>query len=127
MYAESELSQPPGAMDDIADPQLLPAPAVPDPLREIRDLRRLVRIGVYAAITNDLPIYYFALDLSFVQVAVVAVIAWIISVAAVEGAFVQAFKLRKHSAYPSVIFVQMGAVQSSTVAHHTGLAVLGKL
>ncbi|MBI2912713.1 MAG: GGDEF domain-containing protein [Chloroflexi bacterium] len=127
MYAESELSQPPGAMDDIADPQLLPAPAVPAPLKEVRDLKLRVQIGVYAAILGVLPIDYLAFAFSLFQILTIYIISMIIAVTAIEFAFAQMFKLRKQSAYPGVIVVQLGAVQASIVAYHTGLAVLGKL
>jgi len=127
MYAESELSQPPEAMDDLADPQLLVAPTVPDSLKEVRDLKLRVQIGVFAAIVSLVPFYLFVLPLSPLRFLAVFGFSMIIAVTAIESAFAEMFKLRKRSAYPGVIVVQLGAVQSSTVAHHTGLAVLGKL
>ncbi len=127
MYAESELSQPPEAMNDIGDSQLLVAPTVPDPLKEVRDLRLRVQIGVFAAIIALVPFYLFVLPLSSLQFVAVFGFSFLIAITAIESAFAEMFKLRKRSAYPGVVVVQLGAVQSSTVAYHTGLAVLGQL
>ncbi len=102
-------------------------PEIPDFLREIRDLRLRVRAGVYAAVTGSLLINQFALHLSPLQMAVMSSISVLISLAAVEGAFIKAFKLRKHSAYPGAMFVQLGQVDSLAAAYRSGLAALGKL
>jgi len=80
----------------------------PDPLREVRSLKRWVRIGVYCAIFGSEPLYIFVLHMSATQVVTGLVIGLIIAFTAIEGAFAQMFKLRKRSAYPNVILVRLG-------------------
>ncbi len=98
-----------------------------DPLRDVLKLRRAIRIGVYTAITVDLPFYYVALGYTLAQVAAVGIIGWIIALVAVETAFRQMIMLRKRSAYPNVLLVEMGVVGDTALAAQRGLDVIVRL
>ena len=98
-----------------------------DPLREVRTLKKWVRIGVYVAIFGTEPLYIFVLHMSMVQVVVGLVIGLIIAFTAIEGAFAQMFKLRKRSAYPNVLLVELGSVPKLSAAAHRGLVTIERL
>ena len=98
-----------------------------DPLRDVLKLRRAIRFGVYTIITADLPFYYFALGYTLSQVAAVGIIGWIIALVAVETAFRQMIRLRKRSAYPNVLLVEMGVVNDTALAAQRGLDVVVSL
>ncbi len=100
---------------------------VPDPLRDVLNLRRWIRAGVYTIITVDLPFYYFALGYTLAQVAAVGIIGWIIALVAVETAFRQMIKLRKRSAYPNVLLVEVGNAGETASAAQHGLEVAARL
>src|SRR5687767_11621167 len=72
---------------------------IADPLREVRTLKRVVQVGVYAAILGTEPFYLFVLHYSWGQLLSGLLIGLIIATVAIEGAFNQMFKLRKRSAY----------------------------
>jgi hypothetical protein len=76
------------------------SPATVDPLREIRALKRLVQVGVYAAILGTEPFYFFVLHYSWPQLLSGLLVGLIIATVAIEGAFYQFFRLRKRVAYP---------------------------
>ncbi|TMC00465.1 MAG: PAS domain S-box protein, partial [Chloroflexi bacterium] len=99
----------------------------PDPLREVRSLKRWVRIGVYCAIFGSEPLYIFVLHMSATQVVTGLVIGLIIAFTAIEGAFAQMFKLRKRSAYPNVILVRLGGAPGVGDAAANGLATVQQL
>jgi diguanylate cyclase (GGDEF)-like protein/PAS domain S-box-containing protein len=96
-----------------------------DPLKEVRTLKKWVRIGVYTAIIGTEPLYIFVLNMSTAQVLVGLVIGLVIAFTAIEGAFAQMFKLRKRSAYPNVLLVELGTVGglSQAVQHGLGTAL----
>lgn len=98
-----------------------------DPLKEVRTLKRWVRIGVYAAIIGTEPLYIFVLHMSMSQVIVGLVIGLIIAFTAIEGAFAQMFKLRKRSAYPNVLLVELGTAGGLSHAVQQGLAATLRL
>lgn len=77
-----------------------------DALREVRNLRKWTRIGVYLAFSLPLPVYY-VVGLSLVEVAVVMSMAFAIATAAVEGAFKQGFRIRKRVAYPQIVINEL--------------------
>jgi diguanylate cyclase (GGDEF)-like protein/PAS domain S-box-containing protein len=98
-----------------------------DPLKEVRTLKRWVRIGVYAAILGTEPLYIFVLQMATAQILVSLVIGLIIALTAIEGAFAQMFKLRKRSAYPNVLLVELGNAGGLSPAAQHGLAVTLRL
>lgn len=107
-----------------------PAPAsgnASDQLKEIRDLRRRVQIGVYSAVLGLQIINFFVLGLNTLQISVSAVAGFGISIAAVEGAFVRGLQARKRSAYPRVLLAELGAVYTVSEAAPLTLAVLHRL
>ena len=98
-----------------------------DPLKEVRTLKRWVRIGVYTAILASEPLYIFVLNMSLSQVLVGLVIGLVIAFTAIEGAFAQMFKLRKRSAYPNVLLVELGTVSGLSSAVQAGLGTTARL
>jgi len=98
-----------------------------DPLKEVRTLKRWVRVGVYTAILASEPLYIFVLHMSLSQVLVGLVIGLVIAFTAIEGAFAQIFKLRKRSAYPNVLLVELGTAGRLSPAVQHGLAVTLRL
>src|SRR5688572_28971774 len=103
------------------------AAAIADPLREIRALKRLVQIGVYAAILGTEPFYLFVLHYSWPQLLTGLIIGLFIATTAIEGAFAQMFKLRKRSAYPGVILQQLSTAVDVDSALAQALPVLTRL
>ena len=93
-----------------------------DPLKEVRTLKKWVRIGVYAAILGTEPLYIFVLQMATTQILVSLVIGLIIAFTAIEGAFAQMFKLRKRSAYPNVLLVELGNAGGLSPALQQGLS-----
>jgi GAF domain-containing protein len=82
-----------------------------DPIRDALRVKRFVQAGTYGAIIASLPLYHFALAYSAPQLLAVLFIGLSIATAAIEGAFWQIFKLRRQSAYPHLIAVELGTVQ----------------
>ena len=107
--------------------EALAAPAFPDPLKELRELKRRVQLGVYGCIVALVPFYVFVLPLSRYQFLAVYGFSLVIAFTAIEFAFSQMAKLRKRSAYPGVLVLQLGGVPSSAAACRAGLAVLDRL
>src|SRR3990172_559413 len=124
MYSEFQL---PPLTESAPEEFSVPAPSGDDPLQEVRDLRKHVRTAVYAAILLALVFDAFVLGFNQLQLAVIALFSVLISAGSVEGAFLQAFKLRKQSAYPRDIIVQLSDANSSALAHQRGLAVIIRL
>jgi diguanylate cyclase (GGDEF)-like protein/PAS domain S-box-containing protein len=98
-----------------------------DPLAEVRTLKHRVRIGVYSAILLSEPFYYFALHYSLPQLAVGLLVGLIIASSAISFAFGQMFKLRKRSAYPNVLLVELGSVSTTAEATQPALAAINRL
>ncbi len=96
-------------------------PLPPDPLREVRILKRIVQIGVYLGIAGYLVPFRVLLDMSTPQLMGPLIAGLIIATVAIEGAFWQMFRLRKQSAYPHLIALQLNAV--SDLAHASNLAL----
>jgi diguanylate cyclase (GGDEF)-like protein/PAS domain S-box-containing protein len=101
--------------------------AIADPLREVRALKRLVQIGVYAAIFGTEPFYLLILHYSWGQLLSGLLVGLIIATAAIEGAFNQMFKLRKRSAYPAVILQTLSTATDVDSALSQALPVLTSL
>ena len=93
----------------------------PDPLRQVRILKRIVQLGVYMAIPGYLVPFRLLLDMSYHQLTGPLAAGLIIATVAIEGAFWQFFKLRKQSAYPNILAVQLGAIQDLRQASDSAL------
>lgn len=107
-----------------------PVPASPnasDHLREVRDLKRRVQVGVYSTVLGQQMLNYFVLGFSTLQILVAGAVAFGISIAAVEGAFVHGLQLRKRSAYPRVVLAELGGAYTVSEACPRVLAVLRRL
>ena len=109
--------------DGEAQPSSPSAGSVPDPLRDVLKLRRWVRFGVYAAILASEPFYYFVAGYSPLQMLAGFAIGVVIAFFAIEGTFKEMIKLRKRSAYPNVLLVEIGNISETAVAAQHGLAV----
>jgi diguanylate cyclase (GGDEF)-like protein/PAS domain S-box-containing protein len=86
-----------------------------------------VAIGVFSVITLDLPLYYYLLDYTLTQVAVVGVVGWMIAATAIHLAFAQMIKLHKRSSYPRAILEELGTAPSVSQASARALDVLSRL
>ena len=84
---------------------------LPDPIREVLTVKRWVQVGVYIAVTLPLPLYYVFLGLNAVQLSVWLGVALVIATAAIEGTFWYMMKLRKQSAYPNILAMELGTAQ----------------
>jgi diguanylate cyclase (GGDEF)-like protein/PAS domain S-box-containing protein len=102
-------------------------PPIPDPLREVRTLKRWVQIGVFAAIYGSEPFYLLVLHYSVPQAMIGLLIGTLIAVLAIEFAFGQMFKLRKRSAYPGVILQQLSTAPDVDAAVHQALPIISTL
>jgi hypothetical protein len=87
-----------------------PAPVPPKPedvLRDVYALRRRVLLGVYSVITFDLPLY-FLFGYTWTQVAVLGVAGWLIAGVSILVTFEQIIRLRRRTAYPGLLMVNLG-------------------
>ena len=100
---------------------------IADPLAEVRNLKRIVQVGVYGAIIGSEPFYYFVLHYSVPQLFLGLAIGLIIAFTAIEFAFGQIFKLRKRSAYPNVVLVELGGASASDDATGPAIAAIRRL
>ncbi len=98
-----------------------------DPLKAVRVLKRRVQIAIYVAITGVLALDYLVLGYTPLQLGIAAVISFSIVVIFIEGAFAQAFKLRKRSAYPAIVLAELGRVRYIDAAARDALVVLHRL
>lgn len=126
MYDEAALPTAGDAIEDIA-PRSSAEPAFPDPLKQLQRVKWLTRLIVYPSVTLLIPLDHFLSGLTWQQALSVHLGGYLIATIAIEFAFGQMFKLRKRSAYPGALIVQLGDVESSAVAYQTALAVLGSL
>ena len=101
--------------------------AAADFLNDVRRIKRLTQIGVYSGIFAALPFYYLVLGLSPVQLLAVLAIGLVIFTTAIEGAFAEMFKLRKRSAYPGAVALQLGALPTFDAACQTMEAIMDRL
>lgn len=100
---------------------------VSDPFAEVRLLKTWARLGVYSAILFFSPIDLYLVGFTigqtvFVQVAYIAV-----ATGAIELIFGQSLKLRKRSAYPARMLVEIGSLSSVSEATDTCLHILQRL
>ena len=84
--------------------------SIPEPIREAIRIKRTVQAAVYAAICAVQPLYYLTLEFTLSELIIPFVVAMFIGTASIEGAFRVIFKLRKQSAYPHLIALQLSAV-----------------
>jgi len=98
-----------------------------DLLTEVRTLKRRVAIGVYTAILATEPFYFFVLHYSWPQLLSGLLVGNIIAFTAIEGAFNQIFKLRRRSAYPSLLLQELSQASGMTAAAQQALPVINSL
>ncbi len=98
-----------------------------DFLKDVRRVKRLTQVGVYAGIFTTQPVFYFVMHLSPLQLLVVLLTGLVIATTAIEGAFREMFKLRKRSAYPGAVALQLGAMPTFNVACQASAAIMDKL
>ncbi len=103
------------------------ATAVTDPLRSLRLVKWLTRLFVYPGIAVLIPLDHSLWGLTWQQALSVHLGGFLIATIAIEAAFGQAFKLRKHAAYPNVLLVELGKVQTVAGAAQQALAVIHHL
>ena len=101
--------------------------AVADFLSDVRRVKRLTQIGVYSGILATLPVYRFLLDYSPLQLLVGLVVGLLIATVAIEGAFSEMFKLRKRSAYPGAVALQLGSLLTFDAACQAMATIMEKL
>ncbi len=110
----------------VKEPRPAP-PAAVDPLREVRALKRWVQVGVYSAILGTEPLYFFVLHYSWPQLLSGLLVGLIIAFTAIEGAFNQIFKLRKRSAYPSLLLQRLSGASGMDAAADQALPIIASL
>jgi diguanylate cyclase (GGDEF)-like protein/PAS domain S-box-containing protein len=98
-----------------------------DPLAEVSTLKHRVGIGVYAAILATEPFYYFVLHYSLPQLLGGLFVGLVIAFSAIQLAFGQMFKLRKRSAYPNILLVELGSASGPAEATQPALATINRL
>ena len=101
--------------------------AIGDFLKDVRRVKRLTQIGVYSGILVTEPVYYFVLSFSLLQLLVGFAVGLVIATVAIEGAFAEIFKLRKRSAYPGAVALQLGAMPAFDVACQATVSIMDKL
>ncbi len=103
------------------------SPDVADPLRSLRLVKWLTRLFVYPGVTLLMPLDHFLTGLTWEQAISVHLGGYVIATIAIELAFGQAFKLRKHAAYPNVLVMELGEAQTVDAAARLALPVLHRL
>ncbi len=117
-----------GRRDDLLTEGLPPYDiAIGDFLKDVRRVKRLTRVGVYFGILATPPLYHFVLGFSLLQFLVVLVVGLVIATTAIEGAFAQIFKLKKRSAYPGAVALQLGAMPTFDAACQAVGTIMDKL
>jgi diguanylate cyclase (GGDEF)-like protein/PAS domain S-box-containing protein len=108
--------------DDTTDPS--PAPPRPqDVLRDVLALRRKVSIAVYGVITLDLPLYLL-FGYTIMEIAILAMVGWVIAGAAIWFSFTQIMRQRRRSAYPGILIVSLGDTGDPREAASEALFIL---
>lgn len=80
-------------------------------LREVRTLRRWLRVLVYPAVALLIPLNYFLWGISWTEASVGNLAVYVIAISAVELAILYSIKLRKRSVYPNTLAVELGATR----------------
>src|SRR3970040_2036720 len=96
----------------------------PDPVAEVRALKRWVQAGVYGTIVAFIPFDAFLIQQSLLELFVNNLMYVAVATAAIEGAFSQMFKLRRRSAYPNALVMALGSVQTVEGAAGRALQVV---
>lgn len=102
-------------------------PSREDPLRDVRRLRRWVRLFVYPAVTLGGPIYYYGLGLSLLETLVPLGVGYAIATVTIEYAFAQMVRLRKQGVYQDILHILSSALDlrdHATGGHSQRVAVL---
>ena len=92
------------------------SPDVADPLRSLRLVKWLTRLFVYPGVTLLMPLDHILSGLTWEQAISVHLGGYVIATIAIELAFSQAFKLRKHAAYPNVLVMALGEARTVDAA-----------
>ncbi len=100
---------------------------VADFLKDVRRVKRFTQIGVYLGLVASLPLYRLAFAFSWVQLLAVFGVCLLIATTAIEGAFIEIFKLRKRSAYPGAVALQLGALSTFDAACEAITKIMQKL
>jgi diguanylate cyclase (GGDEF)-like protein len=79
---------------------------------DVRRVKRLTQLGVYAAIAASLPVDLFLLGIGWLQLAGGVSMGVVIAAVAMEFAFRQIIKLRKRSAFPAALSIRLGSLQN---------------
>ncbi len=98
-----------------------------DPTLEVLIVKRWVQVGVYLAITLPLFLYYYFLAFNALQLGVWFGTALVIATGAIEGTFWYMIKLRKQSAYPSILALHLGAAQDLQEACDLSMRLVAEL
>lgn len=100
---------------------------VAEHLRDVWRLKRFTQFGVYTAIFLSEPLYIFVLKQSMTEILVGLAVGLVIATTAIEAAFAQMFKLRKRSAYPGALSLQLGALPRFDMACHGAVTSMTNL
>lgn len=88
-------------------------------LREVHILKRWVQIGVYSSIFGLAPVNHYLVGLSVGELLYVLATSIVIATTAIEWAFGQMHKLRKRSALPGAVLMEMGTLRLSEAEEHS--------
>ena len=119
---------PQGALEHTPDaPQLTAGPEVPDHLRDLRVIKRWTWVGVFVALLVSLPARHFLVGSSLIEMVASLMVGVIIASFAIQGAFLHGFKLKKRSAYPEDVFLQLGALPTFDVGCQAAVSIMDRL
>jgi putative nucleotidyltransferase with HDIG domain len=82
-----------------------------DVLGDVRRVKLWVQIGVYGSLGAYQFFAYFILEVPWWQIVMGAGVIAIVATWAIEYAFANFYKLRKHGMYPSMLAVELGATR----------------
>jgi PAS domain S-box-containing protein len=95
-----------------------------DPLRSLRIVKWLTRLFVYPGVTALIPLDHAISGLTWHQAISVHLGGFVIATIAIELAFHQVFKLRRHSTYPQILMAELDRSQNPEPAAEHGLGVI---
>lgn len=117
-----------GALDRTSDvPQSPPDPEVSDHLRDLRIVKWWTRLIVYPGVTLLIPLDHFLWGVTWRQAMSVHLGGYVIATVAIELAFAQVFKLRKRSAYPGDVSLQLASLPTFDIACQTAVVMMDRL
>ncbi len=83
-----------------------------DTVRDVRRLRRWLRLTVYPGVTLLIPLDHFLLGLSWFEATMSHVGGYVVAILAVELALLYAIKLGKRGSYPTMLAMELGPVHN---------------